>query len=99
MMRARRWRGARALLLPVLMIPACGPTSALSPPGTTDATVYLAEDGRELLPLRLSPAGWQALETADPRAAQDIDRLNLVAICVAGLGRVDAAARDLLCGG
>lgn len=97
MMLARRWCAARALLLPLLMIPACAPTFAPSPPGRTDATIYLAEDGRELLPLRLSPSGWQALEAADPRAAHDLDRINLIAICVTGLGASDKATRDSLC--
>ena len=98
MNKARRWRNALALLLGASLIQACATSSATSPRATTDATVYVAEDGRELLPLRLSAAGWSALDAADPQGAADVDRVNAIAICVAGLGLVDAPRRAAMCG-
>jgi hypothetical protein len=57
----------------------------------------VAEDGRELLPLRVSVEGWQALDAAAPQAASDLDRVNLIALCIVGLGLVDDDRRVLLC--
>ncbi|MFT6772299.1 MAG: hypothetical protein ACJA1L_000003 [Paracoccaceae bacterium] len=94
---APAWRAALALSLAVPAIQACAPGSATSPPAASDASVYVAEDGRELLPLRLSAEGWQALDAADPQAANDLDRVNLIALCIAGLGLVDDDRRALLC--